>query len=200
MASSEGLQQLPQKGTLNGRASWITRLRDLSALLGLAGLLAYGIVDAAYRRFYEMLGVSPEDVGLGYGNVLVRSWGFIVFTVALIGPLAAIYIRGLWGGFLLLRDILAKSPSQATLPPNLEEMSDAELEDVANGLQSYLDNVNRQLKSENIKDRIRSAVLAVLILPAALGMWLLAPGSWLLAPGSCVVHASRSYLLLLRRG
>jgi hypothetical protein len=54
------------------------------ASLGLA--VAYVALRFAYTRFYDTLGVAPEDLGLGKIDLLVRSVGLVV-TFALAGVL-----------------------------------------------------------------------------------------------------------------
>src|SRR3954447_2764057 len=75
---------------LRAPEKWLARnLSALPALFGLAGALAYGALSVASTIFYERLGVTPSDVGLGYGEMLVRvaAIGAIVGATALVGVL-----------------------------------------------------------------------------------------------------------------
>jgi hypothetical protein len=82
-------------GTESGRLDAMRELQEwlpknvstLPALVGLAGALAYGALNVASTIFYEALGVTPSDVGLGYGELLARVAviGAIVGATALVG-------------------------------------------------------------------------------------------------------------------
>jgi uncharacterized membrane protein len=51
------------------------------AVIPAIGVLLYGALNIAYSLFYGRLGVSPEDVGLGYATTLSRSTGFVLVVV-----------------------------------------------------------------------------------------------------------------------
>lgn len=63
------------------------RLKDVGILLTVSGLLMYALIRSAYALFYGRLGVEPEEVGLGYAEVLAQSLvGILVFAI-LVGTL-----------------------------------------------------------------------------------------------------------------
>jgi hypothetical protein len=69
--------------------------------LTLGGLFLYGALRLDYSLFYGRFGIKPEDVGLGYGEVLSQSVaGLVVYAVillvisALLRPHAFLGIRG----------------------------------------------------------------------------------------------------------
>src|SRR4051794_2013281 len=47
---------------------WLT---DARSILGVLGLLLFVVLRMAYSRFYGELGLSPDDLGLGYIDLLV---------------------------------------------------------------------------------------------------------------------------------
>jgi hypothetical protein len=57
-----------------------TSLRDTA--IGL-GLLLSGGIWLSYVAFYDELGVAPSDVGIGFGQVLERSVGALVFVAVM---------------------------------------------------------------------------------------------------------------------
>ena len=60
----------------------------LPALVGLAGALAFAAINVASTIFYEPLGVTPSDVGLGYGELLAR----VAVIVSIVGATALVAI------------------------------------------------------------------------------------------------------------
>jgi hypothetical protein len=77
----------------------------LSAVTAL-GLCLYGILRYVYARFYSPLGVKPEEVGLGYGEILAQSvtglllFSALMFLLIFIGAVLAIIGALVWGGLL----------------------------------------------------------------------------------------------------
>jgi hypothetical protein len=64
----------PSAGFIKSQlAGWLSTLKDMPAILATVGVLLYGIIYAIYSRYYNLLGIAPEEVGLGYGNILIRS-------------------------------------------------------------------------------------------------------------------------------
>jgi hypothetical protein len=50
--------------------------------LAAAGLLLYALLRLAYSTFYQPLGVSPEELGFGYLDILAQAAvGFVVLVV-----------------------------------------------------------------------------------------------------------------------
>jgi hypothetical protein len=85
-------------------------LDDFTKIIALAGGLLYAVLFMAYRAYYDVLNLSPEDVGVDTTYVLVRSPGFVLMT--LVALLTSLLYRltqhdprkrsvGFWGGFTL---------------------------------------------------------------------------------------------------
>jgi hypothetical protein len=58
-------------------------LGGLSSLLVLLGVIIYAILSTVYASFYEALGVDPNDVGLGYANVLAHSVSYVGYVLGI---------------------------------------------------------------------------------------------------------------------
>jgi len=57
-------------------------IADARAWLAAAGLLLYALLRLAYSTFYQPLGVSPEELGFGYLDILAQAAvGFVVLVV-----------------------------------------------------------------------------------------------------------------------
>lgn len=69
---------------------WRRALLAAPAILGVLGLVLYGLLRQAYSEFFGAFGLRPEDVGFGYATVLVRSPGFILVMAC--GALAVLAI------------------------------------------------------------------------------------------------------------
>lgn len=66
---------------LSAAADWI--LSKHAALFAVVGLLLYYLIRFSYSEFYGTFGMSPEEAGLGYDDLLLRSaFGAIVSIVA----------------------------------------------------------------------------------------------------------------------
>ncbi|MGZ4179092.1 MAG: hypothetical protein ACXVUL_00165 [Solirubrobacteraceae bacterium] len=52
---------------------WPKRVPDIRTLLAVLGLLFYAVLRTAYSVFYNKFGLSPDDLGLGYVELLVQS-------------------------------------------------------------------------------------------------------------------------------
>jgi hypothetical protein len=71
--------------------SWPSvQIDDALKVVGLAGALLYGLLFVAYRRYYEALGVVPEDVGVTNSFILPRAVGFILLVSVLALLIAAL--------------------------------------------------------------------------------------------------------------
>jgi hypothetical protein len=66
-------------------------LADLLKLSALAGFVLYVAMFLGYYRYYQDLGLRPEDVGVSNAYILVRSTAFVTFIVILFGLLAFMY-------------------------------------------------------------------------------------------------------------
>jgi hypothetical protein len=68
----EGLQ--PPPAVVPPEEKTLTdRVTDVRTVLAVLGLLLYGVLRVAYSRFYGELGLAPDDLGLGYLELLVQS-------------------------------------------------------------------------------------------------------------------------------
>src|SRR5262245_19497354 len=65
------------------------------AVLTVAGAVFYVALRLAYETFYGALQLTPEDVGIGYGDALVRSAGLGFYVgVGLVAVVAAALLGG----------------------------------------------------------------------------------------------------------
>jgi hypothetical protein len=75
--SSEAPPRLLSAINLGRAASIIT------PLLALSGAVIYTSLYSAYAQFYRPLGTSPEEIGLGYGQILSSSAGLVLELILL---------------------------------------------------------------------------------------------------------------------
>lgn len=68
------------------------QLSDVKTLLALFGLALYGVLRVAYGRFYAAFGLSPDDLGLGYLELLAQSALGVVFLLAVFALLIWCYV------------------------------------------------------------------------------------------------------------
>jgi hypothetical protein len=75
---------------------WRSLAEVLTPALTASGVLLFILLRSYYAQFYGSLGISPDDVGLGYSSTLITSAGLLVFTflAAVIYPL--IMISGIY--------------------------------------------------------------------------------------------------------
>jgi hypothetical protein len=69
-----------------GHGQWMGLI---PSLLVLSGLVAYSILRTAYGRFYAKFGLTPDDVGLDYGQTLARATGLVLTWLLLPGVVLA---------------------------------------------------------------------------------------------------------------
>jgi hypothetical protein len=65
---------------------------DVLKISALGGALLYGVLFLGYYNYYRQLGLRPEDLGVSYTYILVRSIGFIVQMLLILGVLTGIYL------------------------------------------------------------------------------------------------------------
>jgi hypothetical protein len=82
------------RGPLSG---WLT---DGRTVIALVGVLLYAVLRVAYSTFYGRFGLTPDDLGLGYVELLVQAAVGVVALIAvyvvLIGAFLGFYV-GMWG-------------------------------------------------------------------------------------------------------
>lgn len=61
--------------------SWLRT--DWPKILSLVGVLLYALLWTATSAFYSRLGVDPQELGVNYGSILVKSAGAIVLVLIL---------------------------------------------------------------------------------------------------------------------
>ena len=109
--STPAADQAAQPGPKSlSAASWF--FKDVSGGLLLTGVLTYGLLHLAYAKFYNNFGVSLDELGIGYPQLLSQgAAGFAVlllFSLLTVG--ASIFI---WGA--LISDIWASMSRSKTL-------------------------------------------------------------------------------------
>jgi hypothetical protein len=67
---------------------------EIPALATVLGVITYGFLRLAYGSFYRPLGVTPEEVGLGFNEVLTRSILFMVLVVGFAAVALIIFVAG----------------------------------------------------------------------------------------------------------
>lgn len=87
----------PANGAPRALPSLPEILAVMAISLTIAVLLVSSLLNYAYERFYQALGVRPGEVGLTFGVALSRSAGFMV-VLAIVGTLVAVAVRGLLAG------------------------------------------------------------------------------------------------------
>jgi hypothetical protein len=86
-------------------ATWA--LGNPLSVVTVLGLCLYGFLRYVYARFYSPLGVKPEEVGLGYGEILSQSvmglllFSVLMFLLLLIFTVLVITAAVVWAGFFL---------------------------------------------------------------------------------------------------
>jgi hypothetical protein len=73
------------------RFSWKDLASNATAILAASGVVIYSILTLANGRFYAALGVSPNDVGLGYANTLAGCVGTVLMLVLVLALVACLF-------------------------------------------------------------------------------------------------------------
>jgi hypothetical protein len=63
-------------------------LSDAAGVIAVIGVMVYGLLAAAYDKFYSELGLTPADVGVQYGKTLGGAAALAVLASLLIGLLS----------------------------------------------------------------------------------------------------------------
>jgi hypothetical protein len=82
---------------LSGVGGVAGKVKDAGVLLTISGVLLYAILRSVYALFYGKLGVQPEEIGLGYTEVLAQS----VVGVMLLAGLVVAFFLIIYGTFRL---------------------------------------------------------------------------------------------------
>lgn len=81
---------MPDNSELDaGRGSlrkWLSQVEVLAALIALAGIILFVVLRFPYGIYYEGLGTSPEEIKLGYAQMLGQS-SALIFTIGFISAL-----------------------------------------------------------------------------------------------------------------
>ena len=107
--------------------SWLEHLPSLPAVIAVLGVVAYAALRYAYSRFYSPLGVLPEEVGIGYAQVLAYAGPSLFLLLLGCGLIAAALYLVRWlvkrGGpqtkddegelAEVIREAIAQDPSAA---------------------------------------------------------------------------------------
>jgi hypothetical protein len=91
--------------------STLSQARDLTLVLG---LFLSGGLWIAYLVFYRDLGLAPRDVGIGFGQVLERSIGALVFIVVML----LLFAYGITYVVVWIRVVLRGSKRKGTPKPS----------------------------------------------------------------------------------
>jgi hypothetical protein len=150
--------------------------------LTVGGLAVYGVVRLSYALFYEPLGVTPEEVGLGYQQTLAESALAVVVILLILGGAVAtvlIFYATFLGLLLRFRWRVRPKSLRATTPVSIEDairILDEKLKkappDKKKGIESNLKSLfclyrlKRSLGSEEFP-RTRSNLIAFATLIAA---------------------------------
>lgn len=102
------------------------RLSGLRTALGLLGLALYALLRIAYERFYGPFGLSPDDLGLGYLELLTQAAiGAVLlalFVGGLIWLLIALVVEIVAGSWRALRDAIARRRRREPAPVNRSDL------------------------------------------------------------------------------
>jgi hypothetical protein len=97
-------RQRRTQGYLNQVGGFASHFKDAGVMLTIAGILLYAALRSVYVLFYGRLGVQPEEVGLGYTEVLAQS----VVGIMLVAAIQAAAFGGLYlAGRMLIAPSLA---------------------------------------------------------------------------------------------
>ena len=98
--------QKPEPGDRSFLASFGGWATDARTVLAVLGIVLYAVLRIAYSVFYNSFGLTPDDLGLGYLDLLIQSAVgtiillLVVFVVAAFA--AALYV-GMYGGIVEVR-------------------------------------------------------------------------------------------------
>jgi hypothetical protein len=68
----------------------------LSAVVAVLGLILYVPTYVAYEYFYTSLGVSPDEIGLGYATALSREITWLASYIVILCSVGALLVAAVW--------------------------------------------------------------------------------------------------------
>lgn len=101
-----------------GWGTWV--LGHSIALVTILGVVLYGAIRLSYAIYYGKLGLTPEEVGLGYAEILARSAMGIVVLIMIVVLTITAYTALLSFLVTLRRSLRARSRHETerrTTPP-----------------------------------------------------------------------------------
>jgi hypothetical protein len=90
----QGVEEAPigvTKRWLRAAKAMAGDFQNILGLLTILGVVFYGIFALAYHRYYDELGISPEEVGLSYGTVVWRAALATAILLAMFTPLIVFF-------------------------------------------------------------------------------------------------------------
>jgi hypothetical protein len=81
------IRAMPDNSELNAAKgslrTWLSQVEVVAALIALAGIILFILLRFTYGIYYEGLGTSPEEIKLGYVQMLGQS-SALIFTIGFI--------------------------------------------------------------------------------------------------------------------
>lgn len=116
-ASQEHLTHGSQPNGSNGKSFWRETLDVITPAITAGGVLIFVLLRLYYNKFYGALGVSPNDIGLGYASTLASSVGFLFVGLA-IALCPSIVVGSIYGAWYVTRT------SESNLPSSFRDLLD----------------------------------------------------------------------------
>ena len=111
-----------QGATQPKRPTWralLDAVRTNPRVLALvAGLLVYAVLRVAYVSFYQPFGLSPDDLGFGYLDLLAQAAVGTVALTLVLGALVSIWVLLAAGGVLWWAERRRSRPAKAAAAPD----------------------------------------------------------------------------------
>ena len=105
---------------------WAT---DPRTVLTVLGIVLYAVLRIAYSVFYSNFGLTPDDLGLGYLDLLIQSAvGTVLLLMAMfiVEALVAIAYVGIWGDFRdSIRDLWHTGSAESERPPPAKQKDES---------------------------------------------------------------------------
>ena len=121
--------QRPETGVpsfLENFPRWATDARTVLAVLG---IVLYAVLRIAYSVFYSNFGLTPDDLGLGYLDLLIQSAvGTVMLLMAMfiVEALVVVAYVGIWGDFRnSIRDLRHTGSAESERPPPAKQKDES---------------------------------------------------------------------------